>query len=126
MVTRALLRRFSTTVPTFVRIVEVGPRDGLQNEAKIVETSAKLQLINMLAKTGLRTVEVTSFVSPKWVPQVTYFKEKISLSHPLKQMGDNTKILEGIDWQPNVAYPVLTPNLRGYESAVAAGEMLHG
>lgn len=59
-------------IPSFVRIVEVGPRDGLQNEKTILSTTDKIDLINKLSQTGLKTIEVTSFVSPKWVPQVYY------------------------------------------------------
>lgn len=88
-----------------VRIVEVGPRDGLQNEPKIVSTETKIELINRLAETGLRTIEVTSFVSPKWVPQ----------------MADHSEVLKGITRKAGVSYPVLTPNIKGFEAAVAAG-----
>lgn len=88
--------------PADVRIVEVGPRDGLQNESKLVSTSLKIDLINRLSNTGLQTIEVTSFVSPKWVPQ----------------MGDNAAVFSGITKQAGITYPVLTPNLKGFESAV--------
>lgn len=88
-----------------VRIVEVGPRDGLQNEPKIVPTEVKIELINFLSDTGLRTIEATSFVSPKWVPQ----------------MADHTEVLRGITRKAGVTYPVLTPNLKGFEAAMAAG-----
>ena len=88
-----------------VRIVEVGPRDGLQNEPKIVPASVKIELINRLSKTGLRTIEATSFVSAKWVPQ----------------MADNQEVLMGIDKGAGISYPVLTPNLKGFESALASG-----
>jgi hydroxymethylglutaryl-CoA lyase len=88
-----------------VRIVEVGPRDGLQNEPKIVPASVKIELINRLSKTGLKTIEATSFVSAKWVPQ----------------MGDNSEVLQAIDKVDGVSYPVLTPNLKGFEAAHAAG-----
>lgn len=86
-----------------MRIVEVGPRDGLQNEARILPAASKIELINRLSETGLRTIEVTSFVSPKWVPQ----------------MGDNTEVFKGIKKNPNISYPVLTPNLKGFEAAVS-------
>jgi isopropylmalate/homocitrate/citramalate synthase len=92
-------------VPDFVRIVEVGPRDGLQNEPGEVPTAVKLELIERLADAGLPAVEATAFVSPKWVPQ----------------MADHTEVLERIRRKPGVAYPVLTPNLKGYEAARAAG-----
>lgn len=88
-----------------VRIVEVGPRDGLQNEPNIVPTETKIELINRLAEVGLRTIEATSFVSPKWVPQ----------------MADHSEVLQGITRHPGVTYPVLTPNLKGFEAALAAG-----
>ncbi|SAL27114.1 hydroxymethylglutaryl-CoA lyase [Caballeronia udeis] len=88
-----------------VRIVEVGPRDGLQNEKQNVSTAIKLELIERLASAGLRDIEVTSFVSPKWVPQ----------------MADQAEVMQGLQRRPNVNYPVLTPNLRGFEAAVAAG-----
>ena len=88
-----------------VRIVEVGPRDGLQNEPREVPTAVKIELIERLADCGLAAVEATAFVSPKWVPQ----------------MADHTEVLEGIRRKPGVAYPVLTPNLKGFEAARAAG-----
>ena len=89
----------------FVKIVEVGPRDGLQNEPREVPTAVKLELIERLADAGLRAVEATAFVSPKWVPQ----------------MADHTEVLEGIRRKAGVSYPVLTPNLKGFEAARAAG-----
>ena len=88
-----------------MRIVEVGPRDGLQNEPNQVPTAVKLELIERLADAGLPAVEATAFVSPKWVPQ----------------MADHTEVLERIRRKPGVAYPVLTPNLKGFEAARAAG-----
>ena len=88
-----------------VRIVEVGPRDGLQNEPREVPTATKVELIERLAAAGLPAVEATAFVSPKWVPQ----------------MADHTEVLERIRRRPGVSYPVLTPNLKGFESARAAG-----
>ncbi|KAF3708313.1 3-hydroxymethyl-3-methylglutaryl-CoA lyase, cytoplasmic [Channa argus] len=91
--------------PDFVKIVEVGPRDGLQNEKEIVPTGVKIQLIDMLSGTGLSVIEATSFVSSKWVPQ----------------MGDHTDVLRGIHRAPHVQYPVLTPNMQGFQDAVAAG-----
>ena len=92
-------------LPTSVRIVEVGPRDGLQNEAAVVPLAAKVDLIEALAEAGLKTVESGSFVSPKWVPQ----------------MADTAEVLAAIKRVPGVAYPVLVPNLKGLEAAVAAG-----
>ena len=88
-----------------VRIVEVGPRDGLQNEPQEVPTAVKIELIERLADAGLPAVEATAFVSPKWVPQ----------------MADHTEVLERVRRKPGVDYPVLAPNLKGFESARAAG-----
>ena len=88
-----------------VRIVEVGPRDGLQNEKQVIPTVAKLELIRRLAATGLRDIEATAFVSPKWVPQ----------------MADHAEVVRGLDWSSGIHYPVLTPNLKGFEAALAAG-----
>ncbi|MEW9585399.1 hydroxymethylglutaryl-CoA lyase [Paraburkholderia sp. DGU8] len=88
-----------------VRIVEVGPRDGLQNEKQNVATAVKLELIERLATAGLRDIEVTSFVSPKWVPQ----------------MADHVDVMRGLQRRQDVNYPVLTPNLKGFEAAVAEG-----
>lgn len=93
------------TTNSKVRIVEVGPRDGLQNEQQVVDTATKLELIARLAKAGLRSIEAASFVSPKWVPQ----------------MADHAEIMAALPALPSVSYPVLTPNLKGYEAAVAAG-----
>jgi hydroxymethylglutaryl-CoA lyase len=95
----------SWSVPDFVRIVEVGPRDGLQNEPGEVPTAVKVELIEQLADAGLRSVEATAFVSPKWVPQ----------------MADHAEVLARIRRSPGVSYPVLTPNLKGFEAALAAG-----
>ena len=92
-------------LPKQVKIVEVGPRDGLQNEAKIVPTAVKIEFIDLLTGAGLPAIEVTSFVSPKWVPQ----------------MADNTSVMTGITKRNGVSYPVLTPNLLGLDAAVAAG-----
>jgi len=88
-----------------VRIVEVGPRDGLQNEKAEVPTAVKVELIERLADAGLPAVEATAFVSPKWVPQ----------------MADHTEVLERVRRKPGVDYPVLAPNLKGFEAARAAG-----
>jgi hydroxymethylglutaryl-CoA lyase len=92
-------------IPGKVRLVEVGPRDGLQNEPREVPARIKIELIERLADAGLPAVEATAFVSPKWVPQ----------------MADHTEVLEGIRRRPGVSYPVLTPNLKGFEAARAAG-----
>jgi len=88
-----------------VRIVEVGPRDGLQNERRDVSTANKLELIELLANAGLRDIEVTSFVSPKWVPQ----------------MADHAAVMRGLRRHAGVNYSVLTPNLRGFEAAAEEG-----
>ncbi|MEB1527887.1 hydroxymethylglutaryl-CoA lyase [Xanthomonas sp. WHRI 7945] len=89
----------------FVRLVEVGPRDGLQNEKAWVATADKIDLIAQLSRTGLRSIEATSFVSPKWVPQ----------------LADAAEVYAGIVPAPGVDYPVLVPNLQGYERAAAVG-----
>lgn len=89
----------------FVRIVEVGPRDGLQNETAFIATADKIELVDRLSATGLRTVEATSFVSPKWVPQ----------------LADAAEVFAAITRRPGVAYPVLVPNLQGYERARGVG-----
>jgi len=93
------------TLPSRVKIVEVGPRDGLQNEKQVVPTAIKIELIERLAEAGVRVIEATSFVSPKWVPQ----------------MGDNTAVLQGITRHPHTIYTALTPNLQGFDGAVQAG-----
>jgi len=92
-------------IPQRVRIVEVGPRDGLQNEKQVVSTDTKLELIERLGRAGLTAIEATSFVSPKWVPQ----------------MADAAEVMARLARRPGVAYPVLTPNLKGFEAALAAG-----
>ena len=97
--------RKTWSVPDFVRLVEVGPRDGLQNERGEVPTAVKVELIERLADAGLPAVEATAFVSPKWIPQ----------------MADHTEVLERIRRKPGVSYPVLTPNLKGFDAARAAG-----
>jgi isopropylmalate/homocitrate/citramalate synthase len=91
-------------LPTKVRIVDVGPRDGLQNEPKSVPTATKVELVHRLADAGLPAVEAGAFVSPKWVPQ----------------MADSAEVLKGIRRKPGVSYPVLVPNMQGFEAAVAA------
>lgn len=88
-----------------VRIVEVGPRDGLQNEKSQIATADKIALIDRLSATGLRSIEATSFVSPKWVPQ----------------LADAAEVFAGIARRPGVHYPVLVPNEQGYERARAVG-----
>jgi len=95
-------------LPSKVRLVDVGPRDGLQNEPMVdgvpVATAVKIALIERLADAGLRAVEATAFVSPKWVPQ----------------MADQAEVLRGIRRKPGVSYPVLTPNLKGFEAIFGA------
>ncbi len=90
------------TLPTRVTLVDVGPRDGLQNEKDMVATADKARLVAMLQLAGLKEIEVTSFVSPKWVPQ----------------MADNAAVMAAIKRQPGVRYSVLTPNLKGVEAAL--------
>lgn len=92
-------------LPSHVRIVEVGPRDGLQNEPRPVATAIKAELISRLAEAGLEVIEATAFVSPKRVPQ----------------MADHDRLLRGLKRRSGVAYPVLVPNMRGFEAAIAAG-----
>ena len=92
-------------VPKSVRMVEVGPRDGLQNEAKTVPAAVKIALIDRLADAGLSAIEAGSFVSPKWVPQ----------------MADTAAVMAGIARKPGVRYPVLVPNMQGYTAAREAG-----
>ena len=92
-------------LPKRVRIVEVGPRDGLQNEAGLVPVEAKVALIEALADAGLKSIEAGSFVSPKWVPQ----------------MADTAAVLARLKRAPGVSYPVLVPNMQGFEAAAAAG-----
>lgn len=89
----------------FVRIVEVGPRDGLQNEKQQVATADKIELIDRLSGTGLLSIEATSFVSPKWVPQ----------------LADAAEVFSGIQRRPGISYPVLVPNEQGYDRALAVG-----
>ena len=92
-------------MPAEVRIVEVGPRDGLQNERVDIGTAAKIELVDRLSRTGLRSIEATAFVSPKWVPQ----------------MADAAEVLAGIRRTTGIAYPVLVPNEQGYARAREAG-----
>ena len=91
--------------PRKVRIVDVAPRDGLQNEPKSVPASVKIELIERLQDAGLPAIEATAFVSPKWVPQ----------------MADHAEVMAGIHKRPGVTYPVLVPNMKGFEAARAAG-----
>jgi len=91
-------------LPKQVTLVEVGPRDGLQNEKLPVASTVKIELVHRLQAAGLREIEVTSFVSPKWVPQ----------------MADNAEVMAGIARQPGVRYSVLTPNVKGLEATLAS------
>ena len=95
-------KRTLSTISNFVKIVEVGPRDGLQNEKTLISTVDKIKFINLLSNTGLKYIETTSFVSPKWVPQ----------------MADSLEVMKQITRKDGVTYPVLTPNLKGFESAM--------
>jgi hydroxymethylglutaryl-CoA lyase len=90
------------TLPTRVKIVDVGPRDGLQNEKQAVPAAIKIELVHRLQDAGLTEIEVTSFVSPKWMPQ----------------MADNAEVMAGIHRKPGVRYSVLTPNMQGFEAAL--------
>ena len=90
--------------PARVKLIDVGPRDGLQNEKQPVPADIKIELVQRLQDAGLKEIEVTSYVSPKWVPQ----------------MGDNVEVMAGITRKSGVLYSVLTPNLKGFEAAVAS------
>ena len=93
------------SLPSKVRLFEVGPRDGLQNEKEIVPVAVKVGLIDRLTEAGLPVIEATSFVSPKWIPQ----------------LADAAEVLARIQRKPGVAYPVLVPNRKGLDAAIAAG-----
>ena len=93
------------SLPAKVRIVEMGPRDGLQSEKQVVPTTVKIELVDRLSATGLSQIETTAFVSAKWVPQ----------------MADGVEVMAAIRRRPGVVYSVLTPNFKGFEAAVAAG-----
>ena len=92
----------SMSMPTRVQLIDVGPRDGLQNEKQPVPAAVKIELVHRLQAAGLKEIEVTSYVSPKWVPQ----------------MADNHEVMAGIVRQPGLRYSVLTPNLKGFEAAL--------
>ena len=92
------------SLPSRVQLTDVGPRDGLQNEKAPVPAAVKIELVHRLQAAGLKHIEVTSFVSPKWVPQ----------------MADNAEVMAGLQRQPGVRYSVLTPNLQGFEAAKAS------
>lgn len=93
------------TLPARVRVVEVGPRDGLQNEPGVVPAAVKIEFIERLAASGLSAIETTSFVRPDWIPQ----------------LADAAEVFSGLQRRPGTSYPVLVPNLRGLERALAAG-----
>ncbi|XP_067311597.1 hydroxymethylglutaryl-CoA lyase, mitochondrial [Pseudorasbora parva] len=105
VVLRSVSVSATQSFPERVKIVEVGPRDGLQNEKAIVPTEVKIRLIDMLSEAGLPVIEATSFVSPKWVPR----------------MADQEEVMRGLHKKPTVNYPVLTPNLKGFLAAMKAG-----
>jgi hydroxymethylglutaryl-CoA lyase len=92
------------SLPSTVKIVEVGPRDGLQNEKEFVPTEVKIELVNRLSAAGFRNIEAASFVSPKWVPQ----------------MADGAQVMAGIERRAGAIYSVLTPNMKGFDGALAA------
>ena len=92
------------SLPHCVKLVDVGPRDGLQNEKQPVPAATKIELVHRLQDAGLKEIEVTSYVSPKWVPQ----------------MADNTQVMAGIERREGVRYSVLTPNMKGFEAALAS------
>ncbi|ASU36925.1 hydroxymethylglutaryl-CoA lyase [Herbaspirillum sp. meg3] len=93
------------SLPKKVKIVEVGPRDGLQNEKETISAEVKIELVNRLTSAGFVNVEAASFVSPKWVPQ----------------MATSSEVMQGITRKPGVIYSALTPNMKGFEAALAAG-----
>ncbi|HAL37689.1 MAG TPA: hydroxymethylglutaryl-CoA lyase, partial [Polaromonas sp.] len=95
-------------LPSRVKLIDVGPRDGLQNEKAPVPAAVKIELVHRLQDAGLTEIEVTSFVSPKWVPQ----------------MADNAQVMAGLRRKPGVRYSVLTPNMKGFEAAVAPARAL--
>lgn len=95
----------SSLLPRDVSIVEMAPRDGLQNEADLIPTAAKIALVDLISECGFERIEVTSFVSPKWVPQ----------------LADAAEVMAGIKRRPGVRYAVLTPNMKGFEAAMASG-----
>lgn len=94
-------------LPSSVRIMEVGPRDGLQNEKTIVDTARKIQFIENLVDSGIRRIEITAFVSPQWIPP----------------LADQLEVTLGLKKKPGVSYAVLVPNVRGYERAVGTGKI---
>jgi hydroxymethylglutaryl-CoA lyase len=99
---RCHIEETTMNYPSRVKLVEVGPRDGLQNEKQAVPAAVKIELVHRLQDAGLTEIEVTSFVSPKWVPQ----------------MADNLEVMAGLQRKAGVRYSVLTPNLQGFEAAL--------
>src|SRR5580698_5664635 len=93
------------SLPQKVKIVEVGPRDGLQNEKETIPADVKIELVNRLSDAGFSNIEAASFVSPKWVPQ----------------MATSAEVMAGISRKPGVIYSALTPNMKGFDAALAAG-----
>ena len=93
------------SLPKFVKLVEVSPRDGLQNETKTIPTPIKIEFINRLSETGLTVIEATSFVSPKWIPQ----------------LADHDEVYRSITKKKSISYPVLVPNKQGFDNALLAG-----
>jgi hydroxymethylglutaryl-CoA lyase len=93
------------TLPVDVTLYEVGPRDGLQNESRLIPTGDKIQLIDALSDTGLRSIEITSFVNPKWIPQ----------------LADGVEVAQRVRRRPGITYSALVPNRQGFDSAVKAG-----
>ena len=104
MMKAPFLSRWSLKMADYVTLFEMGPRDGLQNEAKAIPTTDKIALVDMLSDAGFAKIETASFVSPKWVPQ----------------MADGADVLAGVKRREGVRYTALTPNLKGYERAKAA------
>jgi hydroxymethylglutaryl-CoA lyase len=103
--TVCLEETYKMNFPKKVEIIEVGPRDGIQNESTFIPTENKIELINALNKTGIKRMEATSFVHPKYVPQ----------------MKDAKEVLDGIDWDPSIQYMALIPNEKGYDRAIESG-----
>ncbi|XP_067935899.1 hydroxymethylglutaryl-CoA lyase, mitochondrial-like [Watersipora subatra] len=99
-----VLNQVTHSLPKSVRIVEVGPRDGLQNEKVHVATDVKIEMVNLLSNSGIKDIEVTSFVSPKWIPQ----------------LSDSSEVCDRIQRKPGINYSALTPNIQGYKSAQKA------
>jgi hydroxymethylglutaryl-CoA lyase len=95
----------SSSLPASVKIIEVGPRDGLQNEQQTIDASVKIELVNRLSQAGFANIEAAAFVSPKWVPQ----------------MATSTEVMAGIERRPGTLYSALVPNMKGFEAALAAG-----